>query len=173
MKLKTNSSQITEAKGPCWRFFPLSVNQQPVSVVKRNDGPSAAGDVVAIELVPSMSNCVSLLRKLVYMIPCSAPSIKPKRISESVLDQVVAHGQLGPKILNGVISDCQSLTVRNTDARQSDSEHLTFHVSPLSNSTSKLVPKGNGFFGYVHSRTVTPNATAQPLRFSASAEAVW
>ena len=158
MKLKTNSGQITKAKRSCGGLFPISMEQLPISMVKRNDGPSAPSRVVDIELVPSMGNCVSLLRQLVCVIPCSAPPIKPRRLAESVLNQVVAHGQLGPKIFDGVIPDCQCLPIWNVDALQCDSEQLTFNVPPLSNGAPKLMFEGDGFLGNVHStRTKTPN----------------
>ncbi len=157
MKLKTNSSQITKAKRSFWWLLSVSMNQLSIGMMKRNDGPSAPNSVVDIKLVPSMSNCVSLLRQPIGAIPCSAPSLKPWRLSESVLDQVVAHGQLGPKILNRVISDCQCLTVWNINALQGNSEQLPFNVSPLSNSASKLVLESNRFLGNVHGETKNPN----------------
>lgn len=114
MKFKTNSNQIPETKRSCGGLFFISMKQLPISMVKRNDGPSAPNCAVDIELVPSMDNCVSLLSQPGCAILCSTPPLKTRRLSESVFDQVVAHGQPRPKVLNRVIPDCQRLTIRDT-----------------------------------------------------------
>ena len=67
-----------------------------------------------------------------------------------MLDQVVTHSQLRPKVFNGVIPNCECLAIRDIDALQGDPEQLPFNVSPLSNCRPKLVFEGNDFLSNVH-----------------------
>jgi len=162
MKLKTNSDQIAEANSTRWWFFSIGVKKLPVGMMKRNDGPAAPNRVVDIELVPPMSNFVSLRCQLGSAILGAPPSLKPRSLCKSVRHQVVAHGKLGSEVFDGVIANSQRLAIRNTDTLQRHSEQLPLNIAPLSDGATKLVIEGTNFLGNVHDVTTkTPNVLAQ------------
>lgn len=168
MKLMTNSDQITKANGTCWWFLSVCMEQLPIYLMQRNDSPAPPNGVVDIELVPAMGDLVALSGQVRYSLLGLAPFIKSFGIAESMSDQVVAHGQLGPEVLNGVITDRQCLAIWNTYAFQSNFENLSFDITPLGDGAAKFMLEGDDFFASIHGvATMTPNVKSNRRRSAA------
>ncbi|MDS4071781.1 MAG: hypothetical protein RKL24_01375 [Defluviicoccus sp.] len=158
MKLMTNSDQITKANGTCWGLLSVCMEQLSIYLMQRNYSPATPNGVVDIELMPPMGNLVAFSGQVGCPLFGCAPFVKPFGIAKPMSNQVVAHGKLRPEVLNGVITDRQSLAVWDADAFQSDSEKLPFDITPLGDGAAKFMLEGDDFFASIHgAATMTPN----------------